>query len=45
MAAEAMELASDLGNKGQLDKARDLLKRSISMIKESVSANDPFCKE
>jgi hypothetical protein len=44
LAAEAMEKATEAGNNGNLELGRQILNAAISRIKESISANDPFCK-
>jgi Mg-chelatase subunit ChlD len=43
IAAEALEQASEAGEKGDLQKGKDILTTAISRIKESVSASDEFC--
>ena len=43
-AANAIKTAADCGEKGDFDGAQTVLKEAISHIQNSISANDPFCK-
>jgi hypothetical protein len=44
LAAEAMEQANEAARDGQMERAREIIKRASGRIAESVSRDDEFCK-
>lgn len=42
--AEAMDTANEAARAGDLERARDILRRTRDRIMESVSKDDPFCQ-
>jgi hypothetical protein len=44
LAAEAMEAANEAARDGEMERAREIIKRASGRIAESVSRDDEFCK-
>jgi len=44
LAAEAMEQANEAARDGEMERAREIIKRARERIAESVSRDDEFCK-
>lgn len=44
LAADTLQEAKALGDKSQLDAAREVINKTVQVIKSSISADDSYCK-